>query len=194
MRPVHRHLSAFSLARISRGGLCLAFLLPFLLLGAAPGEARDQKSLAQVLKEDAKGIYLTHIPGVFSLHAVKVQTGVSYSGTIRDPGGWIHITRAADPKREMVIERLSRDTVRFLVAPTSLTHVVGFSFETSTGCFTLRARELPSGHHPRIHLNGYGPIVKKFPVIFCGNGPHVRIEWQGPLPPLKRSSARQAHG
>ena len=194
MMPVPKHLSPPSLARIFRRGLFLALLLLPILLEAPPGEAMEQESLAHVLQDDAKGIYLTHIPGVFSLHAVKVKTGVSYSGTIRDPGGWVHITRAADPRREMVIERLSRDTVRFLVAPTSLTHVVGFSFETSTGCFTLRARELPSGHHPRIHLNGYGPIVKKFPVIFCGNGPHVRIEWQGPLPPLKRSSARQAHG
>ncbi len=194
MIPVPKHLFPSSLARIFRRGLFLALLLLPILLEAPPGEAMEQESLARVLQDDAKGIYLTHIPGVFSLHAVKVKTGVSYSGTIRDPGGWVHITRAADPRREMVIERLSRDTVRFLVAPTSLTHVVGFSFETSTGCFTLRARELPSGHHPRIHLNGYGPIVKKFPVIFCGNGPHVRIEWQGPLPPLKRPSARQAHG
>ena len=165
-------------------------LLFWLLPGPALGAEKDTGSLRRVLDEDAKGIYLTHIPGVFSLHAVRVETGLSYSGTIRDPGGWVHMTRAADPDREMVIERLSRDTIRFLVAPTRLDHVVGFSFETSTGCFTLKARELPSGHHPRIHLNGYGPVVKKFPVIFCGNGPHVRIEWQGPLPPQKRTASR----
>ncbi|MGC8530102.1 MAG: hypothetical protein ACP5OP_07915 [Leptospirillia bacterium] len=171
-------------------------LLPFvplifcLLSGPTQGEASDKAGLSRVLTEDAKGIYLTHIPGVFSLHTVMVETGTSYSGTIRDPGGWVHITRASDPRREMVIERLSRDTIRFLVAPTSHNHVVGFSFETSTGCFTLKARELPSGHHPRIHLNGYGPVVKKFPVIFCGNGPHVRVEWQGPFPPLRKTASR----
>lgn len=174
----------------SRGLLPSLLVFSSILLWPLQGEAKEKGDVTHVLDEDAKGIYLTHIPGVFSLHAVRVETGLSYSGTIRDPGGWVHITRAADPGREMVIERLSRDTIRFLVAPTSLDHVVGFSFETSTGCFTLKARELPSGHHPRIHLNGYGPVVKKFPVIFCGNGPHVRIEWQGPLPPLKRTASR----
>lgn len=172
------------------GLLSFLTLLCWLLPGPSQGEAGDQGTLRRVLNDDAKGIYLTHIPGVFSLHTVRVETGTSYSGTIRDPGGWVHITRASDPNREMVIERLSRDTIRFLVAPTSHSHVVGFSFETSTGCFTLKARELPSGEHPRIHLNGYGPVVKKFPVIFCGNGPHVRIEWQGPLPPLKTTASR----
>ncbi len=173
--------------------LC-ARLLPLaatalIALSSSPGLAAD-KSLSRILREDARGLYLTHIPGVFSLHAARVGTGISYSGTIRDPGGWVHLTRAFDPDREMVIERLSRDTLRFLVAPTSHSHVAGFSFETSTGCFTLKAHMLPSGHHPRLHLNGYSPVVKNFPVILCGNGPHVRVEWQGPLPVVKTSRGK----
>ncbi len=175
------------IARSLYASLLLLATAASIVLSSSPGLAAD-KSLSPLLREDAMGLYLTHIPGVFSLHAARVGTGISYSGTIRDPGGWVHLTRAHDPEREMVIERLSRDTLRFLVAPTSRSHVTGFSFETSTGCFTLKARVLPSGRYPRLHLNGYAPVVKNFPVILCGNGSHVRIEWQGPLPVIKKTS------
>ncbi len=160
----------------------VAFLLGF----APPGGIAESASLWKTLEKDSEGLYLTHIPRVFSIHAVRIRPGNAYSGTIQDPGGWIHVTRDHDPNREMVLERLSRDTLRFLIAPSGNTRPVGFSFETSTGCFTLRARETPHGTRPRIHLNGYGPPVKKFPVVFCGNGSHVRVEWQGPVMPARR--------
>ncbi len=157
-----------------------------LLCLAPPGVLAGTSALWTTLEKDSEGLYLTHIPRIFSIHAVRVRPGIAYTGTIRDPGGWIHVTRNHDPDREMVLERLSRDTLRFLIAPSGYNHAVGFSFETSTGCFTIRARETPDGTHPRLHLNGYSPPVKAFPVLLCGNGPHVRVEWQGPVMPSRR--------
>jgi hypothetical protein len=157
------------------------------MTGTARGESG---SLWKNLQKDSEGLYLTHVPGVFSIHSVRIRPGIAYSGTIRDPGGWIHVTRDHDPDRELVLEILSPDTLRFLIAPSNRHRPVGFSFETSTGCFTLKARQTPNGKHPRIHLNGYGPPVKKYPVIFCGNGAHVRVEWQGPLPRISAEISR----
>ncbi|MEC4684001.1 MAG: hypothetical protein VST70_10070 [Nitrospirota bacterium] len=169
----------------------------WLMTGTASG---DSHSLWKTVKKDSEGLYLTHIPGIFSIHTVRMEPGVAYSGTIRDPGGWVHVTRNHDPGREMVLERLSDDSLRFLIAPSNKHRPVGFSFETSTGCFTLRARQTPTGAIPGIHLNGFGPPVTKLPVIFCGNGPHIRVEWQGPLPKvrpdasnLKKRSRKDAH-
>ncbi len=169
-----------------RNSFAAGLLASLLVLGPLGRSAAASSSLWTTLEEDGEGLYLTHIPGVFSIHAVRVRTGIAYTGTIRDPGGWIHVTRNHDAKREMVLERLTRDTLRFLIAPTGKTHAVGFSFETRTGCFTLRARETPNGAFPRVHLNGYGPPVRQYPVVLCGNGTHVRVEWQGPIPPPRR--------
>ncbi len=154
-----------------------------LLMGVAPLCAHgSDSSLWKILQEDEEGLYLTHIPGIFSIHAVRVRPGIAYSGTVRDPGGWVHITRHHDPDREMVLEQLTKDTIRFLIAPSGTHHTAGFSFQTSTGCFTLRARGTPQGEFVRVHLNGYGPPVRKYPVVLCGTGAHVRVEWQGPIP------------
>ncbi len=169
-----------------RKTMILTGVVTFLLCFAPSGGIAGNSSLWTILEKDSEGLYLTHIPRVFSIHAVRIRPGNAYSGTIQDPGGWIHVTRDHDPNREMVLERLSRDTLRFLIAPSGKTRPVGFSFETSTGCFTLRARETPQGTRPRIHLNGYGPPVKEFPVVLCGNGAHVRIEWQGSVMPTHR--------
>jgi hypothetical protein len=158
-----------------------------MMAGTARGE---ESAFWKTMKKDSEGLYLTHIPGVFSIHAIRIRPGVAYSGTLRDPKGWIHVTRNHDPGREMVLERLSPDTLRFLIAPSGQTRPVGFSFETSTGCFTMRARQTPDGKVPLVHLNGYGPPVRTFPVVFCGNGSHVRIEWQGPFPRIKPASSK----
>ena len=171
--------------RVFRPAILAGLLFSLLILGPW-GRIASADPLWTTLEKDGEGLYLTHIPGVFSIHAVRVRPGIAYTGTIRDPGGWIHITRNHDPEREMVLERLSRDTLRFLIAPSGKKHAVGFSFETSTGCFTLRARQTPRGIYPRIHLNGFGPPVKDFPVVLCGNGTHVRVEWEGPIPPPPR--------
>ena len=166
------------------GILLLGLLSPQWLCApqGALGVESPSRSLWKTLQKDGEGLYLTHIPGVFSIHAVRIRPGIAYSGTIRDPGGWIHLTRNHDPKREMVLDRLSKDTLRFLIAPSGRHHAVGFSFETSTGCFTLTSTQTPKGQMTRLHLNGYAPPIQKFPVVLCGNGNHVRIEWQGPIP------------
>lgn len=153
-----------------------------LCLGSRVVLADPASALWDQMKKDSEGLYLTHIPEVFSIHSIRVFPGIAYAGTVRDPGGWVHVTRNHDPNRDMVLEQIAPDTLRFLIAPSDRRHPAGFSFATRTGCFTLRARQTPSGRHPRIHLNGYGPQIKAFPIVFCGNGPHVRVEWQGPLP------------
>lgn len=160
------------------------FFVTILCLSAPDSYARTKGGdpLLESLLKDAEGIYLSHIPQAFSLSVIAVRPGTFYSGTISDPGGAVRILSRQAPGKEIVLERLSGDRVRFTLAPVQTTAPDTFSFQTRTGCFTLTVWENPPRHLPLIHLNGYTPPIKKMPVIFCGHGHHVRYEWQGPYP------------
>ena len=161
------------------------FLFLFSLALCLPASYAREKGgdpLLHHLRKDAEGIYLSHIPQAFSLSVIAVRPGTFYSGTISDPGGAVSILSSQSPRKEIVLERLSKDRVRFSLAPVQNTSPDTFSFQTRTGCFTLTVWQSPPRHLPLIHLNGYTPPVRKMPVIFCGHGHHIRYEWQGAYP------------
>ena len=143
---------------------------------------KGEDPLQESLQKDAEGVYLSHIPQAFSLSVIAVRPGSFYSGTISDPGGAVRILSRQAPGKEIVLERLSGDRIRFTLAPVQTTAPDTFSFQTRTGCFTLIVWQSPPRRLPLIHLNGYTPPIKKMPVIFCGHGHHIRFEWQGPYP------------
>ncbi|MHB8422106.1 MAG: hypothetical protein ACYDAM_04920 [Leptospirales bacterium] len=165
------HLPAWILFFLFLGGLC----------SLSPADAKNL-DLLKAVQEDTAGIYLSHIPHVFSLSVISTRPGMFYSGTISDPGGEVRILSRHAPPRELVIERVARDRIRFTLAPVQNKSPDMISFQTKTGCFTLLAWQSPPRKLPIIHLNGYTPSIRKMPVIFCGQGLHVRYEWQGPYP------------
>ncbi len=124
------------------------FFVTILCLSAPDSYARTKGGdpLLESLLKDAEGIYLSHIPQAFSLSVIAVRPGTFYSGTISDPGGAVRILSRQAPGKEIVLERLSRDRVRFTLAPVQTTAPDTFSFQTRTGCFTLTVWENP----PRI--------------------------------------------
>ncbi|MCL4460354.1 MAG: hypothetical protein M1297_01390 [Nitrospirae bacterium] len=163
--------------------LLFLFLIPeFLPVSVSQAREKGGDLLLKTLRKDAEGIYLSHIPQAFSLSVIAVRPGTFYSGTISDPGGAVRILSRQAPRKEIVLERLSKDRIRFSLAPIQVQSPDTFSFQTRTGCFTLIVWQNPPRHLPLIHLNGYTPPVQKMPVIFCGHGHHIRYEWQGPYP------------
>ncbi len=148
-------------------------------LSAAFGKDLD---LPGTIQRDTEGIYLSHIPHVFSLSVIATRPGIFYSGTISDPGGKVRILTRHAPPKELVLERVAPDRIRFTLAPVQKDAPDMISFQTETGCFTLLVWQSPPKKLPLIHLNGYTPPIRKMPVIFCGQGHHVRYEWQGPYP------------
>ncbi|MHB1286314.1 MAG: hypothetical protein ACYCYP_07105 [Leptospirales bacterium] len=172
------HFSTFNrlLLAVLAGTFYLSGLSSFSLAYAGDND------LPQIIQQDVEGIYLSHIPHVFSLSVIATRPGIFYSGTISDPGGKVRIlARHASPK-ELVLERLSGDRIRFTLAPVQKNTPDMISFQTETDCFTLVVWQGPPKKLPLIHLNGYTPEIRKMPVIFCGQGHHVRYEWQGPYP------------
>ena len=161
--------------------LLFCLFLPFSPIPAM-ARATGDDVLLDTLRKDVEGIYLSHIPQAFSLSVIATRPGILYAGTISDPGGSVHILSRQAPRKEIVLERIARDKIRFTLAPVQTRSPDTFSFQTRTGCFTLTVWQSPPRKLPLIHLNGYTPPVKKMPVIFCGHGHHVRYEWQGPYP------------
>lgn len=150
---------------------------------SGPQTARgDSQSIKDAIEKDSEGLYLSHIPGVFSISVIAVRPGQFYSGSISDPGGVVRILMHHAPPKDIVLERVTKDRIRFTLAPSQDKYPDMFSFQTQTGCFTLTVWQSPPKTLPLIHMNGYTPPVKKMPAIFCGNGHHVRLEWQGPYP------------
>ncbi len=139
-------------------------------------------SLKDAIEKDSEGIYLSHIPGVFSISVVEIRPGQFYSGSITDPGGVVRIMARHAPPKDLILEKVSNYRIRFTFAPSQNRYPDMFSFQTQTGCFTLVVWQSPPKTLPLIHMNGYTPPVQKMPAIFCGNGHHVRLEWQGPYP------------
>lgn len=167
--------------RISAQILLFVLILMAAFSSLPPAHAKNL-DLMNALQRDSEGIYLSHVPHVFSLSAIATRPGVFYSGTISDPGGEVRILSRHSSPKELVIERVSRDRIRFALAPVQKRSPDMFSFQTKTGCFTLLVWQSPPRKLPIIHLNGYTPSIRKMPVIFCGQGLHVRYEWQGPYP------------
>lgn len=161
--------------------LLFCLFLPFSPIPAM-ARATGDDVLLNTLRKDVEGIYLSHIPQAFSLSVIAVRPGILYAGTISDPGGSVRILSKQAPRKEIVLERIAKDKIRFTLAPVQTRSPDTFSFQTRTGCFTLTVWQSPPRKLPLIHLNGYTPPVKKMPVIFCGHGHHVRYEWQGPYP------------
>lgn len=161
--------------------LLFCLFLPFSPIPAM-ARATGDDVLLNTLRKDVEGIYLSHIPQAFSLSVIATRPGILYAGTISDPGGSVRILSKQAPRKEIVLERIARDKIRFTLAPVQTRSPDTFSFQTRTGCFTLTVWQSPPRKLPLIHLNGYTPPVKKMPVIFCGHGHHVRYEWQGPYP------------
>ena len=149
--------------------------------GLAKGHA-ENLSLKDAIEKDSEGIYLSHIPGVFSVSVVEIRPGQFYSGSITDPGGVVRIMARHAPPKDLILEKVSNYRIRFTFAPSQNRYPDMFSFQTQTGCFTLVVWQSPPKTLPLIHMNGYTPPVQKMPAIFCGNGHHVRLEWQGPYP------------
>jgi hypothetical protein len=166
-----------------RKSLVTATIGAFLTLnGPSQRVHAEHLSLRNAIEKDSEGIYLSHIPGVFSVSVVETRPGQFYSGSITDPGGIVRILARHAPPKDLILEKVSKDRIRFTFAPNQNRYPDMFSFQTQTGCFTLVVWQSPPKTLPLVHMNGYTPPVKKMPAIFCGNGHHVRLEWQGPYP------------
>ena len=144
-------------------------------------------SLKSTLLQSVSGIYLTHIPGAFTISAIASQKGLLYRGEISDPTGYVHILSLQGSRNERVIKQKGKARISFLLSPFQKDQVDGFTFETKTGCFTLVVWQSPPKKLPIIHLNGYTPKITKTPLIFCGHNHSIRLEWQGRLPSAKGS-------
>lgn len=144
-------------------------------------------SLQSTLLQSVSGIYLTHIPGAFTISAIASQKGLLYRGEISDPTGYVHILSLQGARNERVIKQKGKARISFLLSPFQKDQVDGFTFETKTGCFTLVVWQSPPKKLPIIHLNGYTPKITKTPLIFCGHNHSIRLEWQGRLPSAKGS-------
>jgi len=150
--------------------------------------AQDQpSSLRSVLIQSVSGIYLTHIPGAFTISVIASQKGLLYRGEISDPTGYVHILSHQGPGNERVSKQKGKSRISFVLSPFQKDQVDGFTFETKTGCFTLVVWQSPPKKLPIIHLNGYTPKITKTPLIFCGHNHSIRLEWQGRLPADKGS-------
>ncbi|MHB1757513.1 MAG: hypothetical protein ACYCT9_08365 [Leptospirillum sp.] len=171
----------------------ISFMVSFLAVFhcLAPAQAvwaGDQpSSLRTTLLQSVSGIYLTHIPGAFTISAIASQKGLLYRGEISDPKGYVHILSLQGPGNERVIKQKGKARISFLLSPFQKDQVDGFTFETKTGCFTLVVWQSPPKKLPIIHLNGYTPKITKTPLIFCGHNHSIRLEWQGRLPSAKGS-------
>jgi hypothetical protein len=144
-------------------------------------------SLRSVLVQSVSGIYLTHIPGAFTISAISAKKGLLYRGEISDPTGYVHILSYQGPGNERVIRQKGKSRISFVLSPFQKDQVDGFTFETQTGCFTLVVWQSPPKKLPIIHLNGYTPKITKTPLVFCGHNHSIRLEWQGHLPSAKGS-------
>ncbi len=138
--------------------------------------------MKKVLLESSSGLYLTHIPGAFTISAVSATKGLFYRGEISDPKGYVHLLSTRGPSTERILTQKSKDRISFTLSPLQKDAVDSFTFETKTGCFTLVAWQSPPKKLPMIHLNGYTPNITKTPLIFCGHQHSIRLEWQGRLP------------
>ena len=158
---------------------------------AAPAQSvwagEQPSSLQSTLLQSVSGIYLTHIPGAFTISAIASQKGLLYRGEISDPKGYVHILSLQGPGNERVIKKKGKSRISFLLSPFQKDQVDGFTFETKTGCFTLVVWQSPPKKLPIIHLNGYTPKITKTPLVFCGHNHSIRLEWQGRLPSAKGS-------
>jgi hypothetical protein len=161
------------------------------LICLAPAQAvwagEQPSSLRSTLLQSVSGIYLTHIPGAFTISAIASQKGLLYRGEISDPKGYVHILSLQGPGNERVIKQKGKARISFLLSPFQKDQVDGFTFETKTGCFTLVVWQSPPKKLPIIHLNGYTPKITKTPLVFCGHNHSIRLEWQGRLPSAKGS-------
>ena len=157
----------------------------------APAQAvwagEQPSSLRSTLLQSVSGIYLTHIPGAFTISAIASEKGLLYRGEISDPKGYVHILSLQGPGNERVIKQKGKARISFLLSPFQKDQVDGFTFETKTGCFTLIVWQSPPKKLPIIHLNGYTPKITKTPLVFCGHNHSIRLEWQGRLPSAKGS-------
>ena len=190
----HKTLYPFLTRKDIKQGLRKAcFVLFFLsvthsIIPARAALAQDQtSSLRNTLIQSVSGIYLTHIPGAFTISAIASKKGLLYRGEISDPTGYVHILSLQGPGKERVIKQKGKARISFVLSPFQKDQVDGFTFETKTDCFTLVVWQSPPKKLPIIHLNGYTPKITKTPLIFCGHNHSVRLEWQGRLPPAKGS-------
>jgi hypothetical protein len=166
----------------------IAFFLSSISLITPESEVWAQEtppSLRDTLIQSVSGIYLTHIPGAFTISAISSQKGLLYRGEISDPTGYVHILSYQGPRNERVIKQKGHSRISFVLSPFQKDQVDGFTFETKTGCFTLVVWQNPPKKLPIIHLNGYTPKITKTPLIFCGHNHSIRLEWQGRLPSKK---------
>jgi hypothetical protein len=183
---LNRNKTILYLQKISCTIVFLA-ILHWLAPAQAVWAGEQPSSLRSTLLQSVSGIYLTHIPGAFTISAIASEKGLLYRGEISDPKGYVHILSLQGPGNERVIKQKGKARISFLLSPFQKDQVDGFTFETKTGCFTLIVWQSPPKKLPIIHLNGYTPKITKTPLVFCGHNHSIRLEWQGRLPSAKGS-------